>query len=64
MLNYYLDYYYNKFQNMSISDNFNELNLIVESISTKMKIIDVLDSSIRLIDFHCDIGMLKNIKKL
>ena len=63
MLNFYIDYYYNKFKNMSISDNFNELNLIVESVSTKMKIIDVLDFPLEGVDFHCDVGMLKNIKK-
>jgi hypothetical protein len=63
MLNYYIDYYYNKFKNMKIGDKFNELNLIVESVSTKMKIIDVLDFPLEGIDFHCDSTMIKNIKK-
>jgi len=63
MLNYYIDYYYNKFKNMTICNNFNELNLIVDPVSTKMKIIDVLHLPLESIDFHCDTGMLKNIKK-
>jgi len=63
MLNFYLDYYYNKFKNMMLYDKFNELNLIVETLSTKMEIIDVLDLPLEAVDFHCDFGLLKNIKK-
>tara|TARA_Y100000589_G_C27128589_1_gene619597 strand:+ start:285 stop:1319 length:1035 start_codon:yes stop_codon:yes gene_type:complete len=63
MLNFYLDYYYNKFKKMTLCDNFNELNLIVETLSTKMEIIDVLDFPLEAVDFHCDFRLLKNIKK-
>ena len=63
MLNFYLDYYYNKFKNMSLCDKFNELNLIVEPICTKMKIIDVLDFNLEAVDFHCNNPLVENIKK-
>ena len=63
MLNYYIDYYYNKFKKMTLCDRFNELNLIVESISTKMKIIDVLDFPLEAVDFHCYSTLIENIKK-
>jgi len=63
MLNFYLDYYYNKFKNMSLCDKFNELNLIVEPICTKMKIIDVLDFNLEAVDFHCNNSLVENIKK-
>lgn len=63
MLNYYIDYYYKKFKNIEIGNKFNELNLIVEPVSTKIKIIDVLEFPLEGVDFHCDSTMIKNIKK-
>tara|TARA_B100001094_G_scaffold331698_1_gene400958 strand:- start:366 stop:1397 length:1032 start_codon:yes stop_codon:yes gene_type:complete len=63
MLNYYIDYYYNKFKNMTLCDKFNELNLIVKPLSTKMQIINVLDFPLEGVDFHCDSTMIKKIKK-
>ena len=63
MLNFYLDYYYNKFKNMMLYDKFNELNLIVKPLSTKMQIINVLDFPLEGVDFHCDSTMIKKIKK-
>ena len=63
MLNFYIDYYYNKFKNITLYDKFNELNIIVEPVSTKMQIINVLEFHLESVDFHCCSTLVKNIKK-
>ena len=63
MINYYLDYYHEKFKNMKIGNNFPELIINVEPISYKFDIINVIDFPLESVDFHCFTKMVSLIFK-